>query len=52
MHQDDIDYIIELLDDAMAENDWDIVKEAQQYILDFMAKKQKTKFVDDINEMS
>ena len=50
MHQDDIDYIIELLDDAITEKDWEIVNETKQYILDFIAKKQKTKYNEEATD--
>jgi len=35
MNRDDIDYVLELLDDAITEKDWDLIEEARQYLKDF-----------------
>ncbi len=35
MSQDDIEYVLEMLEDAIASQDWDLVAEAQQYLTDF-----------------
>lgn len=35
MSQDDIEYVLELLEDAITEQDWDLIEEARQYLQDF-----------------
>lgn len=45
MNQDDIDYVLELLDDAIIDQDWDLIEEARQYLSDFT--KKKTKYFDE-----
>jgi hypothetical protein len=47
MNQDDIEYILELLEDAQSGQDWDSVLEAQQYLEEFYIKKSKSKFPDE-----
>jgi hypothetical protein len=35
MNQDDVEYVLELLEDAITEQDWDLIEEAYQYLCDF-----------------
>lgn len=44
MNQDDIEYVLELLDDAVTDQDWDLVEEARQYLVDL---KKDSKYSDE-----
>jgi hypothetical protein len=46
MNQNDIEYLLELLDDAIAGQDWDLVEEARQYLEDFVNRKS-SKYADE-----
>jgi hypothetical protein len=46
MNQDDIEYTLELLEDAITDQDWDLVEEARQYLADFV-KKKSSKYADE-----
>ena len=41
MKQDDIEYIIELLEDAIESQDWDLIEEARQYLNEFSLNRIK-----------
>ncbi len=47
MNQDDIEYMLELLNDAICSQDWDLVEEAQQYLNDFSAVRKSFKYSDE-----
>lgn len=47
MSQDDVTYVLELLNDAIECQDWDSVKEARQYLNDFVVDKKNSKYDDD-----
>ena len=36
MIRDDIEYVLEILEDAVENQDWELVTEAQQYMKDFL----------------
>ncbi len=44
MSQDDINYVLELLEDAVTDQDWDLVEEARQYLEDF---KKDSRYSDE-----
>jgi len=46
MSQDDIEYILEILEDAIDNRDWDLITEAQQYVMEFLRKKS-SKYSDN-----
>lgn len=53
MNQDDIQYSIDLLEEAINDQDWDSVIEAKSFMEDFLNslnKKQKSKYDDDGGE--
>ena len=39
MSQDDVEYVLEILEDAVESQDWDLVQEARQYMKDFRIGK-------------
>lgn len=39
MNQDDIKYVLEILEDSIENQDWDLVKESFQYIKDFVKQR-------------
>jgi hypothetical protein len=47
MNQDDIEYVLELLEDAISSQDWDLIEEAQQYLTDFTKNGKKSVKYDD-----
>lgn len=47
MNQDDIEYVLELLEDAISNQDWDAIEEAQQYLKDFSLAGKKCKYDDE-----
>jgi hypothetical protein len=47
MNKDDIDYVLELLEDAIIGQDWDLIEEARQYLNDFAKNGKKSKYVDE-----
>lgn len=47
MHSDDIEYTIELLEDAISNKDWDLIEEAVQYLTDFKKDNKKSKYYDE-----
>jgi len=47
MNQDDIQYVLELLEDAVINRDWDLVEEAQMYLQDFSSVDKKSKYHDE-----
>lgn len=38
MCQDDIEYVLEILEDAIDNQDWDLVKEAEDFLRDYNDK--------------
>ena len=40
MNQTDIEYIIEILNDAIAERDWDKVEESREVLKEFLDTKE------------
>lgn len=47
MNQDDIQYVLELLGDAVSSRDWDLIEEAQMYLQDFSLTDKKSKYRDE-----
>lgn len=47
MHSDDIEYTIELLEDAISNKDWDLIEEAIQYLNGFKKDNKKSKYYDE-----
>lgn len=47
MSQDDIEYVLELLEDAVTEQDWDLIEEARQYLDDFTTKRNNSNRSDE-----
>jgi hypothetical protein len=46
MHLDDIHYILEILEDAVLNKDWEPVEEAQQYLRDYL-KDRGSKYSEE-----
>lgn len=48
MNQDDIENILELLEDAIISQDWDLIEEAKQYLDEFLVNRKKpSKYIDE-----
>lgn len=47
MKRDDIEYVLEILGDAIDNQDWDLVTEAQEYLSDFLKEKKKHDYPDE-----
>lgn len=47
MNPDDIEYVLELLEDSICDQDWDLVEEARQYLKDLTPKGKSVKYIDE-----
>ena len=46
MNQDDIEYVLDLLTDAIKTQDWDLIEESKQYLEEFIINR-KSKYKDE-----
>jgi hypothetical protein len=39
MNKDDIEYVLEILEDATENKDWELLEEARQFLIDILSDK-------------
>jgi hypothetical protein len=48
MNKDDVIYVLELLDEALENKDWDLIEEARQFLKEFSFDENPSKFDDSV----